>query len=89
MRKLGRLWPFGRAASIAHNSSASAVSTTKGAGELTIFWYVILPLVRPAIAGVAVLISTFVWNDYFWSLVLVQSDTIPPLTAGLQSLRGM
>jgi multiple sugar transport system permease protein len=61
----------------------------EGAGELVIFWYVVLPLVRPAIAGVSVLIFTFVWNDYFWSLVLVQSDTIRPLTAGLQSLRGM
>jgi multiple sugar transport system permease protein len=61
----------------------------EGAGELAIFWYVILPLVRPAIAGVSVLIFTFVWNDYFWSLVLVQSDAIRPLTAGLQSLRGM
>jgi multiple sugar transport system permease protein len=61
----------------------------EGAGELAIFWYVVLPLVRPAIAGVSVLIFTFVWNDYFWSLVLVQSDAIRPLTAGLQSLRGM
>jgi multiple sugar transport system permease protein len=61
----------------------------EGAGELAIFWYVVLPLVRPAIAGVSVLIFTFVWNDYFWSLVLVQSDDVRPLTAGLQSLRGM
>jgi len=61
----------------------------EGAGELTIFWRIVLPLVRPAIAGVSVLIFTFVWNDYFWSLVLVQSDAIRPLTAGLQSLRGM
>jgi len=36
-----------------------------------------------------VLVFTFVWNDYFWSLVLVQSDAIRPLTAGLQALRGM
>ena len=43
----------------------------------------------PAIAAVSVLIFTFVWNDYFWSLVLVQSDAIRPLTAGLQALRGM
>ena len=35
------------------------------------------------------LVFTFVWNDYFWSLVLVQSDAVRPLTAGLQSLRGM
>jgi multiple sugar transport system permease protein len=60
-----------------------------GAGELRIFWFVVLPLVRPAMAAVAVLVFTFVWNDYFWSLVLVQSDAIRPVTAALQSLRGM
>lgn len=61
----------------------------EGAGELTVFWRVVVPLVRPAMAALSVLIFTFVWNDYFWSLVLVQSDNIRPLTAGLQSLRGM
>jgi multiple sugar transport system permease protein len=61
----------------------------EGASELRIFWSVVLPLVRPALAAVSVLIFTFVWNDYFWSLVLVQSDAIRPLTAGLQALRGM
>jgi multiple sugar transport system permease protein len=60
-----------------------------GAGELKMFWSIALPLTRPAIAGVAVLIFTFVWNDYFWSLVLVSSDAVRPVTAGLQSLRGM
>jgi multiple sugar transport system permease protein len=60
----------------------------EGAGELAVFFRVVLPLVRPAIAAVSVLVFTFVWNDYFWSLVLVQSDTVRPLTAGLQSLRG-
>ena len=60
-----------------------------GAGELRLFWYVVLPLLRPAIAAMSVLIFTFVWNDYFWSLVLVQSDSVRPITAGLQSLRGM
>jgi multiple sugar transport system permease protein len=60
-----------------------------GAGELKVLWHVVLPLVRPAMAAIAVLVFTFVWNDYFWSLVLVQSDDVRPLTAGLQSLRGM
>jgi multiple sugar transport system permease protein len=60
-----------------------------GVGELRIFWAVVVPLVRPAMAAAAVLIFTFVWNDYFWSLVLVQSDDVRPVTAGLQSLRGM
>ncbi len=61
----------------------------EGAGELRIFWHVVLPMIRPAIGAVSVLVFTFVWNDYFWSLVLVQSDSVRPLTAGLQSLRGM
>jgi len=61
----------------------------EGAGELTIFWRIVMPLMGPAIAAVSVLIFTFVWNDYFWSLTLVQSDDVRPLTAGLQALRGM
>jgi multiple sugar transport system permease protein len=61
----------------------------EGLSELQVFWHVVLPLVRPAIAAIAALTFTFVWNDYFWSLVLVQSDDVRPLTAGLQSLRGM
>ncbi|HEU0200749.1 MAG TPA: carbohydrate ABC transporter permease [Burkholderiaceae bacterium] len=61
----------------------------EGAGEFKVFWNVVLPLLRPALAACTVLLFTFVWNDYFWALVLVQSDDVRPLTAGLQSLRGM
>lgn len=61
----------------------------EGVGEFGILWHVVLPLIRPAIAGVSVLIFTFVWNDFFWALVLVHSDDVRPITAGLQSLRGM
>jgi multiple sugar transport system permease protein len=60
-----------------------------GMGELGILWRIVLPLVKPAIAALAVLVFTFVWNDYFWALVLVQSDSVRPVTAGLQALRGM
>ena len=60
-----------------------------GWSEARIFLQLALPLVRPAIAAMAALIFTFVWNDYFWSLILVHSDEVRPVTAGLQSLRGM
>jgi multiple sugar transport system permease protein len=60
-----------------------------GMSELGILWHIVVPLTRPAIAAVAVLVFTFVWNDYFWALVLVQSDAVRPVTAGLQALRGM
>ncbi|NJM91269.1 MAG: carbohydrate ABC transporter permease [Myxococcales bacterium] len=59
-----------------------------GASELQIYFRIVLPLVRPALAALAVLTFTFVWNDYFWALVLVQSDEVRPITIGLNALRG-
>ncbi len=56
--------------------------------EIRIFWYVVLPLMRPAIAALAVLIFTFIWNDYFWATVLTQSASTQPVTAGLYALNG-
>ncbi len=60
----------------------------EGASEFQILRKVIVPLIRPALAGLAVLIFTFVWNDYFWALVLVQSDSAKPLTLGIAGLKG-
>ncbi|EAR09390.1 carbohydrate ABC transporter permease [Reinekea blandensis] len=60
----------------------------EGASDWKIFYSIVLPLVRPALAALAVLIFTFVWNDYFWALVLVQSDEVRPVTAGISALRG-
>jgi multiple sugar transport system permease protein len=60
----------------------------EGVSELRIFWYIVLPLMRPAIAALAVLIFTFVWNDYFWALVLTQGASTQPVTAGLYTLNG-
>ena len=42
----------------------------EGAGEFQIFRIIVLPLVRPAMAALSVLIFSFVWNDFFWSLIL-------------------
>ncbi len=60
----------------------------EGIAEWKIFWYVILPLVRPAIAALAVLIFTFVWNDFFWANVLTQGESAKPITAGVRALNG-
>jgi|TARA_X000000950_G_scaffold221672_1_gene266980 multiple sugar transport system permease protein len=59
-----------------------------GATEVYIYTKIIIPLMRPALAALGVLIFTFIWNDYFWALVLVQSDSVRPVTVGLQALRG-
>jgi multiple sugar transport system permease protein len=58
----------------------------EGASEFTIFFKVVLPLVRPALAALAVLIFTFIWNEYFWSTVLIQGDHAKPVVVGLKGL---
>lgn len=60
----------------------------EGASEFQILTKIVVPLLRPALAGLSVLLFTFVWNDYFWALVLVQSDSAKPLTLGLAGLKG-
>ncbi len=60
----------------------------EGVGEFRIFWHLVLPLVRPAIAALAVLIFTFVWNDFFWATVLTQGESSKPITAGVRALNG-
>ncbi|MEO9525570.1 carbohydrate ABC transporter permease [Marinobacter alexandrii] len=60
----------------------------EGVSEVRIFWYVVLPLMKPAIAALSVLIFTFIWNDYFWATVLTQGAETQPVTAGLYSLNG-
>jgi multiple sugar transport system permease protein len=60
----------------------------EGVAEWRIFWYIVLPLMRPAIAALSVLIFTFIWNDFFWATVLTQGVDSQPITAGLSSLNG-
>ncbi len=60
----------------------------EGVGEFQIFWHLVLPLVRPALAALAVLIFTFVWNDYFWATVLTNGENAKPITAGVKALNG-
>ena len=59
-----------------------------GTSEFNIFLKIVLPLTRPAIAALCVLIFTFIWNDFFWATVLIQGHHAMPITAGLKSLNG-
>ena len=57
----------------------------EGVAEWRIFWFVVMPLMKPALAALAVLIFTFIWNDYFWAIVLTQGESAQPVTAGITS----
>jgi multiple sugar transport system permease protein len=60
----------------------------EGANEWTVFFKIVLPLIRPALAALSILVFTFVWNDYFWALCLTQGDDAAPITVGVAALKG-
>lgn len=59
-----------------------------GAHVLRIWWSVILPLCRPALAAMATLLFTFMYNDFFWALILLKSGDKRPITSALNNLQG-
>lgn len=57
-----------------------------GASSFRIFWNIILPLVVPGIAAVAMFVLFNGWNEYMYSSVLVSKDSLKTLTVGIISL---
>ncbi|PWJ21404.1 carbohydrate ABC transporter permease [Jannaschia seohaensis] len=58
-----------------------------GVGRLHIFWYIMLPLARPAMMTLAILTFLYAWNDYLWPLVSAQSRDYFTITLGLASIQ--
>ncbi|MHB8587506.1 MAG: carbohydrate ABC transporter permease [Candidatus Dormibacteraceae bacterium] len=59
-----------------------------GANVLRIWWSVILPLCRPALAAMGTLLFTFIYNDFFWALILIKTGDKRPITSALNNLQG-
>jgi multiple sugar transport system permease protein len=59
-----------------------------GASLWTIYRKVILPLCKPALAALAVLEFTFIYNDFFWALLLMSTGDKRPITSALNNLQG-
>jgi len=57
-----------------------------GAGEFTIMWRIIMPLVKPALAVVALNAFMGAWNDYMGPLIYINNTNLYPLTMGLARL---
>jgi len=66
----------------------SEAARIDGAGEFTIFGRVMLPLVRPALATVAVFQFVPLWNDFFFPLVLLRSSDKWTLPVGMTRFFG-
>ncbi|WP_078594151.1 carbohydrate ABC transporter permease [Evansella clarkii] len=60
-----------------------------GAGEFRIFFTVVLPTMRPALAAVAIFLFMFQWNNFLWPLVVLGSSDMYTLPVALSSLVGL
>jgi ABC-type glycerol-3-phosphate transport system permease component len=60
----------------------------EGAGEWAIFWRVIVPPSRPALATLALLGFADQWRSFVWPLVATRSSGMRPLEVGFANLQG-
>lgn len=63
-------------------------ATVDGAGPLQIYWYVVLPLIRPALGIVAVFQFITAWKEFFLPLLLIQSPKNMTIPVGVLSFVG-
>jgi multiple sugar transport system permease protein len=59
-----------------------------GCSEFRIYWQIILPLAKPAIASLAVFHLMYNWNDLLWPLIITNSQEMRTLPAGLALFMG-
>jgi multiple sugar transport system permease protein len=59
-----------------------------GASVWRQYWQLTMPLVRPALAALATLQVTWIYNEFFWATVLLSRGEKFPVTSALNNLRG-
>jgi multiple sugar transport system permease protein len=68
--------------------SLNEAARIDGAGVWKQYWQIIMPLTLPAIAALATLEFTWIYNDFFWAVVLEQQGADRPITSSLANLGG-
>lgn len=63
-------------------------ATLDGAGHFRIFFQIMLPLVRPALATLAVFAFLNTWNSFLWPLIILRDPTMQTLPVALSTLQG-
>ncbi len=59
-----------------------------GAGELRIWWSVVMPVIRPSLATVAIITFVEQWNNFFWPSLMLHTRENMTLQVGLVALQG-
>lgn len=57
-----------------------------GCGVFRIYWHVMIPLIKPTLAAIAIFTFMGVWNDFMGPLIFLQDQRLYPLSLGLYAL---
>lgn len=60
-----------------------------GASDYRIFFRIVVPMVKPALATLAIIFSLEQWNDLLWPLIVMRSEENYPLAVGITTLVGL
>jgi multiple sugar transport system permease protein len=69
-------------------TSITEAALVDGASVWTQYWRITLPLCRPALAAMGTLLTTWIYNDFFWALALISTGNKYPITTALNDLKG-
>ena len=69
-------------------TALSEAAVVDGASVWQTFSRIILPLLKPAMAALATLLSIWIYNDFFWAIVLISNGDNMPITSALKNLSG-
>lgn len=59
-----------------------------GCSELGLWWYVMLPAIRPALVTLAIFVFIGSWSDFLWPLIVVDQPELYTLPLGVANLAG-
>ncbi|MBC1238482.1 carbohydrate ABC transporter permease [Nostoc sp. 2RC] len=59
-----------------------------GSSELGLWWYVMLPAIRPALVTLAIFVFIGAWSDFLWPLIVIQDENLYTLPLGVAKLAG-
>jgi len=59
-----------------------------GAGELRIYWSIVVPVIRPILATLAIWTFLATWNDFMWPLIVFSDESMFTLPVALANLAG-
>jgi len=68
--------------------SVLAAARIDGAGELRLFWSIVVPLCRPVLVTLAIFTFMGTWNDFLWPLIVLSDTRLQTLPVALANLLG-